>query len=502
MRKTFLPPARIARGILATVALIGPASTAWADTQDYNLTSTTYIDSDFSTQNMGGETAMKNVVNATDHDGGSVTRSLLALPAIVVPPQDAGDVITSVTLNLYCSWYSPPSPSVPTTFSMVAYPLTQGFVQGNGDSSNGYNANGATWFTYDGTHDWTMPSGGTTSGGAFDSSVSVALNAAPVMGQWDYFNLTNLWTSPSYATQQREMQNYGVELTVSPENPNLVSAGSWVTEEFANDNYTPPPASPGPYLAVTFTPVTAVWNGFSSNWSNTAAWNPATPPNAMGAVAEFGNATQNQTVTVDSPVTVGTIIFSNSADSYTLIGGGSNSITMSSLSGEAAITVNHGTHKISAPIVLASNTMLTVADATDTLTLNGGISGTGTGLTLEGSGTLILSGSDTYSGGTTVNGGILEIETEDALPAGQALTINAGGTLIFNPAAGAPLALSAGPQVAAVPEPGTLALLIAGLAVGSAAWRRRRRDSHDSFQFPRFRRIIARKIAEHAAVRG
>ena len=86
------------------------------------MTSTTYIDSDYNTQNLGGGTSMKNVVNSPTHGAGtgeasSVTRSLLALPPIVVPSPDAGDAITSVTLNLYCYQYSPPS-SDTTTFRL------------------------------------------------------------------------------------------------------------------------------------------------------------------------------------------------------------------------------------------------------------------------------------------------------------------------------------------------------------------------------------------------
>ena len=100
---------RIAGWALATVTLIGLASMAWADTIQIPLTSTTYIDSYYTTQNLGGGTSVKNVMNGMGHDSGSVTRSLLALPPIVVPPQDTGDAITSITLDLYCSTYSPPS---------------------------------------------------------------------------------------------------------------------------------------------------------------------------------------------------------------------------------------------------------------------------------------------------------------------------------------------------------------------------------------------------------
>jgi autotransporter-associated beta strand protein len=122
------------------------------------------------------------------------------------------------------------------------------------------------------------------------------------------------------------------------------------------------------------------------------------------------------------------------------------------------------------------------------------------------SGTLMLTGSNIYSGGTSVAGGLLEIGSATSLPAGTSLTIGAGGVfdagigeggtseggmgaagyasvaLSTGKASGiqnVPLAVSpasgGGSGVAAVPEPGTLGLLAAGLGGALlAAWRKRR----------------------------
>ena len=68
--------------------------------------------------------------------------------------------------------------------------------------------------------------------------------------------------------------------------------------------------------------------------------------------------------------------------------------------------------------------------------------------------------------------GTLLVNNSGALPAGSSLTVGAGGTLIFDPSAtGVPLA-GGTRLVEPVPEPGTWALLLAGLVVGLAAWRR------------------------------
>ncbi|KAF0104631.1 MAG: YapH protein [Rhodospirillaceae bacterium] len=63
-------------------------------------------------------------------------------------------------------------------------------------------------------------------------------------------------------------------------------------------------------------------------------------------------------------------------------------------------------------------------------TYAGDMSGTGS-LVLNGAGTLSLIGNNSYTGGTTVNGGVLSLGGPNALPALGALTIN-GGTVALN----------------------------------------------------------------------
>jgi autotransporter-associated beta strand protein len=69
----------------------------------------------------------------------------------------------------------------------------------------------------------------------------------------------------------------------------------------------------------------------------------------------------------------------------------------------------------------------------------------GGGLIITGSGTVNLSGTNTYTGGTTVSAGTLIVNAAGALPDGTSLTVGAGGTFIFDPSQSASSATTAAP---------------------------------------------------------
>ena len=109
-------------------------------------------------------------------------------------------------------------------------------------------------------------------------------------------------------------------------------------------------------------------------------------------------------------------------------------------------------------------------------TYGGSIGGT-IGLATLGSGTLTLTGSNTYSGGTDVLGGELIVTSPGGIQDGSNLSVGSASSLaafgtIFAPPVPASAVPASAAAVAAVPEPGALALL-AAVAGGLLVWRRR-----------------------------
>jgi autotransporter-associated beta strand protein len=121
--------------------------------------------------------------------------------------------------------------------------------------------------------------------------------------------------------------------------------------------------------------------------------------------------------------------------------------------------------------VLLSGGSLTVGDSSST-TFSGNITGIAGSLTKVGSGVLVLSGSNNYTGGTNVSAGQLILASGSAMADGTSLAVAAGGTLIFDPSASGSAVTNSASAVV-VPEPSTSVLLGVG-AIGllGYAWRK------------------------------
>ena len=171
----------------------------------------------------------------------------------------------------------------------------------------------------------------------------------------------------------------------------------------------------------------------SGSWSNAGNWIGGVP-DAIGAGALINAPTATAlTITVDAPQTLGTLLLGDSAAAgagYTLTGTGTNTLTLNNSGSGATIVVPNGTHAVNVPIVLNDN--LTISNNAS-LTLGGAIadgSNGPMGITLSGSGRLMLAGANTYSGNTTISGGTLTLANPLSLQ-NSTVNVTSGGALSF-----------------------------------------------------------------------
>ncbi|QGW82579.1 autotransporter-associated beta strand repeat-containing protein [Variovorax paradoxus] len=115
---------------------------------------------------------------------------------------------------------------------------------------------------------------------------------------------------------------------------------------------------------------------------------------------------------------------SGSASSNLVLSGGTLAYTGGTTSTDRGFTVG---------VVGAGGSSggIDVSNAATTLTMSGAVVGDD-GLRKEGAGTLELSGTNTYSGGTTVNAGTLRAGSTQALGTGNNLQVQAGATVDLN----------------------------------------------------------------------
>jgi fibronectin-binding autotransporter adhesin len=191
------------------------------------------------------------------------------------------------------------------------------------------------------------------------------------------------------------------------------------------------------------------WNlGTGGSYSIATNWNPATVPNGVGASLVFNtlatgsnpDQTDDRTITLDGPKTVGSILFNNDFFTFrnTIATGSGGPLTFDA-AGAGPSTINTigigtGNNTISVAMVLTDSLSANVGNTSasspaGSLDLTGTISGTG-GFTKSGDGLATFgTGAKTYTGATILNGGRMRISAlaHPSMTAG--LTVNAGGQL-------------------------------------------------------------------------
>ncbi len=209
--------------------------------------------------------------------------------------------------------------------------------------------------------------------------------------------------------------------TSSPTNPHVLDPQLFKSYAFDTTSF------PGFLtLNITSTTTTGTWSGTAgSSWATAGAggnWSNGAAPAVAGDTAIFPSGASTFTVALNGSRTVGAITL-NSSTPYTIQQGSSGTLFLDESTATAVVNDANGSHSITAPVSLSSNTNVNVVNASDTLTISGNISGTGA-LTKTGSGTLALGGTNTHAS-TIINGGTVLINA-DANLGNSPTTINAG----------------------------------------------------------------------------
>ena len=150
------------------------------------------------------------------------------------------------------------------------------------------------------------------------------------------------------------------------------------------------------------------------NWSDPSKWSSATVADGSGATANFAalDPTADATVHLDGTRTLTNLVFGDtntaSAAGWILDNNGSTSNNLILAGNSPAITVN----------ALGTGKSLLIS----------AIIGGSAGMTKSGTGTLVLAGSNIYTGVTTVTG-VLQLQHAEALAGSSGLTPNNGSSL-------------------------------------------------------------------------
>jgi autotransporter-associated beta strand protein len=183
---------------------------------------------------------------------------------------------------------------------------------------------------------------------------------------------------------------------------------------------------------------TSIWNGGGAdgNWSTAANWNGTLPTNGQSLLFQ-GTLRQNN---VNNLLTsVGQVVFVNggfalTGNAVSLLWGvlnqtGNNTWSIAStLTAPKSFLSSNGTLTVSGSV--ANGGFALTLDGAGNTALSGVVSGSG-GLIKSGSGTLTVSVQQAYTGGTTINSGLLNL-TGGGGSSGTirgTATVNSGGTL-------------------------------------------------------------------------
>ena len=177
--------------------------------------------------------------------------------------------------------------------------------------------------------------------------------------------------------------------------------------------------------------VAAPWTT-SGDWKSTVSGTAIAAPGVRGITGDtvlFGSSVVGAVDLNGASPSLGAVTF-NDPSGATIASGTGGSLQLNNGASPATIAVAAGSDTISAPLVLGSNLLIDPAPG-NTLNLSGAISGAGKSLTVGQAGTVVLSGTNSYSGGTVVSAGTLIVTSASAIADGTSLMVGAGGVFAF-----------------------------------------------------------------------
>ncbi len=267
-----------------------------------------------------------------------------------------------------------------------------------------------------------------------NSASSWVMQASPTLGLVPM--LVNFSENSTGADITNRLWDFGDGSVGSGSNPShtYTNAGTFsISLTIFNENGT---ASLVATNLITVAPF-ATWTNAnaSGNWSDATSWDPTVVPDLGGSVV-FADA--GATAVVDNVSrSVGNITF-DATNGFTVTASGGAGLTISD---GIAVTTNFS-YTLAAPVVLGGANLWLVS-SNGSLQVSGPVSGTNSIIECGG-GMLILSGTNSYNGSTTVSNGTLQVSGDGQITNSPVIFLASGATLDVSGHTGGSMTLVSG----------------------------------------------------------